>query len=67
MSPVHQCKVISAYILFLVWVLIVTSMSCKVFAVWRPCFMRVVPAVCDVKCLLSGDHASCGSFQQYVM
>ena len=25
-----------------------SSMSCKVFAVWRPCFVRVVPAVCHI-------------------
>ena len=60
-------------------------MSCAVFAVWRPCFVRVlstvyvmccfcclatmfrvgfVNSVCHVLCLLSGDHASCGSCRQ---
>ena len=29
--------------------------------------MWVMPAVRHVMCLLSGDHALCGSYQQYVM
>ena len=44
-----------------------SSMSCNIVAVWRPCFVQVVPAVCLVMLLLSGDHASCGSCQQYVI
>ena len=45
----------------------VSSTSCNVFAVWRPCFMWAMPAASHVICLLSGDHASCGSCQQHVM
>ena len=44
-----------------------SSTSCNVFAVWRPCYVQVVPVVCHVMCLLSGDHASCGLCQQHVM
>ena len=44
-----------------------SSMSCNLVAVLRPCFVRVMPAVCLVMLLLSGDHALCGSFQQHVL
>ena len=29
--------------------------------------MQVILAVCHVMCLLSGDHASCRSYLQYVI
>ena len=44
-----------------------SSMSCNVVAVWKPCFVQVVPAACLLMLLLSGDHASCGSCQQHFL
>ena len=31
------------------------------------CFMGVLPEVYHAMVMLSGDHASCGSFQLYVL
>ena len=42
------------------------SMLYIVFAVCRPCFVRVMPTVSLVM-LLFGDHASCSSCLQYVL
>ena len=44
-----------------------SSMSCNAVAVWRPCFVQVVPAAYLIILLLSGDHALFGSCQQHVL
>ena len=44
-----------------------SSVSCKVVAVWRPCFVRVVPVVHLVMLLQSEDHVLCWLGQQHVL
>ena len=44
-----------------------SSISCNFVAVWRSCFVQIVPEACLAMLLLSGDHALCRSCLQYAL